>query len=104
MMRTKFLALLAGVAMLGGVSAANAMEPLSNVQMDAVSAGWGSAAADASATALVSDNPILALFQKSFSKTNTTADVVFGLGSQSSSSSRASIKPFNPLDGNGDDD
>lgn len=98
MMRTKFLALLAGVAMLGGVSAANAAEPLSNAQMDGISAGWGAASAAAFSNATVSPNPIVAFFQFSYSATETEAIVVDGLGSQSSSVSFARVRPFNPFD------
>jgi hypothetical protein len=97
MMRTKFLALLAGVAMLGGVSAANAMEPLSNAQLDGISAGWGAASAGAFANATVSSNPIVAFFQFSYSATETSAVVVDGLGSQSQSVSFARVRPYNPF-------
>ena len=105
-MRIKFVALLAGVAMLGGVSASNAMEPLSYAQMDVVSAGtnnggapasWGAASAAAFANATVSTNPIVAFFQFSYSATETSAVVISGLGSQSESKSFARVRPFNPL-------
>lgn len=98
MMRTKFLALLAGVAMLGGVSAANAMEPLSNAQMDGISAGtsasWGAASAAAFANATVSSNPLVAFFQFSYSASETSAVVVSGSGSQSESVSFARVRPL----------
>ena len=82
---------------MGGVSAANAMEPLSDAQMDVVSAGWGAASADAFANATVSTNPIVAFFQFSYSAAVTEAVVVDGLGSQSSSTSFARVRPFNPF-------
>lgn len=103
-MGTKFLSLVAGAAMLGGIGAANAAEPLTNAEMDLVSAGWGAASAAAFANATVSENPLVAFFQFSYSATKTSAIVVDGLGSQSESVSFARVRPFNPLNGNGDDD
>lgn len=78
---SKFLSLLAGAALLGGVSVANAADPLSNDQMDAVVAGFTNEAyADAYALALGPDT---------YTETYTYATVVHGEGSESYSSSYA---------------
>ncbi len=80
-MSAKFLSLLAGAALLGGVSVANAAEPLSTAQMDAVVAGYyNSAYADAYA---------LALGPNTYTSTYTSATAVHRVGSESYSSSTA---------------
>lgn len=78
---SKFLSLLAGAALLGGVSVANAADVLDNDQMDVVVAGFtNEALAEASAVAL-------GLFVDSYTETYTETTVVHGIGSESFSSS-----------------
>lgn len=78
---SKFLTLLAGAALLGGVSVANAAEPLSGDQLDKVVAGYlNEAYADAYA---------LALGPNTYTETYTDASAVHGVGSESYSSSTA---------------
>jgi hypothetical protein len=78
---SKFLSLLAGAALFGGVSVANAAEPLTSAQMDTVVAGYyNSAWADAYA---------LALGPNTYTQTSTEAYAVHGVASESISSSFA---------------
>lgn len=78
---SKFLSLLAGAALLGGVSVANAAEPLDNDQLDVVVAGFTNEAyADAYALAI-------GFGVDSYTETYTETTVVHGLGSESYSSS-----------------
>lgn len=80
-MNTK-LSFLMGAALLGVASIANAAEPLSRTEMDAVVAGWYSARAYASASAL-------ALGPNTYTSTYTQATAIRGVGSESYSSSSA---------------
>ena len=79
-MTTKFLSLLAGAALLGGVSVAGAAEPLSSDQMDAVVAGHFFNAAAASASAV-------ALGPRTVAATSADTIAVIGFGSAASSQS-----------------
>jgi len=81
-MNTKCLSFLMGAALLGAASVANAAEPLSGAEMDAVVAGWYSARAYASASAL-------ALGPNTYTSTFTQATAIRGVGSESYSSSSA---------------
>jgi hypothetical protein len=73
-MSAKFLSLLAGAALLGGVSAASAAEPLTSAQMDNVSAGANLASAIASA---------LALGPNTYTAAGAWTKVVYRVGSES---------------------
>lgn len=81
-MTAKFLSLLSGAVLLGGVSVASAAEPLTSAQMDTVVAGWFFNQASAGASAL-------ALGPRTYTSTYTAATAVFGVGSESYSSSTA---------------
>jgi hypothetical protein len=76
---SKFLSLLAGAALLAGVSVANAAEPLTSAQMDTVVAG-GLNIALARAGAL-------AIGPNSFTATSANTVAIDGVGSASASES-----------------
>lgn len=81
-MNAKFLSLLAGAALLGGVSVAGAAEPLTSTQMDNVVAAGYLNTAYAFAGAV-------ALGPNSRTETSTFAETVYGEGSASESISYA---------------